>query len=78
MDEKTPRRDPYRLIGEIFNERYTIDEFIVLGSFGAVIKQPTKSSAELSRLKFSNPIYKKMSLKKRASFSGAKRKRRAR
>ncbi len=38
MNEKTPRRDPYRLIGEIFNGRYTIDEFIVLGSFGAVYR----------------------------------------
>ncbi len=38
MSEKTPRRDPYRLIGEIFNGRYTIDEFIVAGSFGAVYR----------------------------------------
>lgn len=34
----TPRRDPYRLIGELFAGRYRLDEFAGAGSFGAVYR----------------------------------------
>ncbi len=58
MDEKTPRRDPYRLIGEIFNERYTIDEFIVLGSFGAVYKATDGKLGRIVAVKILKPDLK--------------------
>lgn len=35
---RTPRRDPYRLTGELFSERYRLDEFAGMGSFGAVYR----------------------------------------
>ena len=58
MDEKTPRRDPYRLIGEIFNERYTIDEFIVLGSFGAVYRATDQKLGRTVAIKILKPDLK--------------------
>ncbi|MEO8071913.1 MAG: tetratricopeptide repeat protein [Acidobacteriota bacterium] len=58
MDEKTPRRDPYRLIGEIFNERYTIDEFIVLGSFGAVYRATDQKLGRIVAVKILKPDLK--------------------
>ena len=58
MDEKTPRRDPYRLIGEIFNERYTIDEFIVLGSFGAVYRATDEKLGRIVAVKILKPDLK--------------------
>ena len=58
MSEKTPRRDPYRLIGEIFNERYTIDEFIVLGSFGAVYKATDQKLGRTVAVKILKPDLK--------------------
>lgn len=33
-----PRRDPYRLVGEIFDGRYRIEAFVSSGSFGAVYR----------------------------------------
>src|ERR1044071_688848 len=35
---KSPRRDPYRLVGEIFDGRYCLEEFTGMGSFGAVYR----------------------------------------
>lgn len=58
MDEKAPRRDPYRLIGEIFNERYTIDEFIVLGSFGAVYRATDQKLGRTIAVKILKPDLK--------------------
>lgn len=58
MDVKTPRRDPYRLIGEIFNERYTIDEFIVLGSFGAVYRATDQKLGRIVAVKILKPDLK--------------------
>ncbi|MGI8641784.1 MAG: protein kinase domain-containing protein [Pyrinomonadaceae bacterium] len=58
MSEKTPRRDPYRLIGEIFNERYTIDEFIVLGSFGAVYRATDQKLGRTVAVKILKPDLK--------------------
>ncbi|GEM_PF-3005890 len=34
----TPRRDPYRLNGEVFGKRYRIEAFVSSGSFGAVYR----------------------------------------
>ena len=58
MSEKTPRRDPYRLIGEIFSERYTIDEFIVLGSFGAVYRATDEKLGRIVAVKILKPDLK--------------------
>ncbi len=58
MDDKTPRRDPYRLIGEIFNERYKIDEFIVLGSFGAVYRATDQKLGRTVAVKILKPDLK--------------------
>lgn len=33
-----PRRDPYRLMGEIFGQRYRLEEYVGMGSFGAVYR----------------------------------------
>lgn len=33
-----PRRDPYRLVGEVFDGRYRIEAFVSSGSFGAVYR----------------------------------------
>ena len=35
---RTPRRDPYRLTGEVFGGRYRLEEFAGMGSFGAVYR----------------------------------------
>ncbi len=35
---KSPRRDPYRLTGEVFGGRYRLEEFAGMGSFGAVYR----------------------------------------
>ncbi|HEX8846852.1 MAG TPA: protein kinase [Pyrinomonadaceae bacterium] len=35
---KSPRRDPYRLVGETFDGRYCLEEFAGMGSFGAVYR----------------------------------------
>lgn len=58
MNEKTPRRDPYRLIGEIFNERYSIDEFVVLGSFGAVYRATDRKLGRIVAVKILKPDLK--------------------
>ena len=58
MSEETPRRDPYRLIGEIFNERYTIDEFIVPGSFGAVYRATDQKIGRTVAVKILKPDLK--------------------
>ncbi|HEX8846853.1 MAG TPA: protein kinase [Pyrinomonadaceae bacterium] len=36
--QKSPRRDPYRLTGELFSGRYRLEEFAGMGSFGAVYR----------------------------------------
>jgi serine/threonine protein kinase len=33
-----PRRDPYRLTGEVFSQRYRLEEYAGMGSFGAVYR----------------------------------------
>ncbi|MBA3631256.1 MAG: tetratricopeptide repeat protein [Acidobacteria bacterium] len=58
MSEKTPRRDPYRLVGEIFNDRYTMDEFIVLGSFGAVYRATDQKLGRIVAVKILKPDLK--------------------
>ncbi|HJU55669.1 MAG TPA: serine/threonine-protein kinase [Pyrinomonadaceae bacterium] len=35
---RPPRRDPYRLTGEVFGGRYRLEEFAGMGSFGAVYR----------------------------------------
>ena len=55
MSEKTPKRDPYRLIGETFNERYAIDEFIVSGSFGAVYRATDQKLGRTVAVKILKP-----------------------
>jgi eukaryotic-like serine/threonine-protein kinase len=35
---RAPRRDPYRLTGELFGGRYRLEEFAGMGSFGAVYR----------------------------------------
>jgi eukaryotic-like serine/threonine-protein kinase len=35
---RPPRRDPYRLTGELFGGRYRLEEFAGMGSFGAVYR----------------------------------------
>jgi serine/threonine protein kinase len=37
-DSRPPRRDPYRLTGELFGGRYRLEEFAGMGSFGAVYR----------------------------------------
>jgi serine/threonine protein kinase len=38
LPQRTPRRDPYRLVSETFDGRYRLEEFAGMGSFGAVYR----------------------------------------
>jgi len=58
MDKISPRRDPYRLIGEIFNQRYLIDEFFVAGSFGAVYRATDQKLGRAVAVKILKPDLK--------------------
>lgn len=58
MDRINPRRDPYRLIGEIFNRRYSIDEFFVSGSFGAVYRATDQKLGRAVAIKILKPDLK--------------------
>ena len=58
MDRISPRRDPYRLIGEVFSGRYLIDEFFVAGSFGAVYRATDKKLGRAVAIKILKPDLK--------------------
>ncbi len=58
MDRINPRRDPYRLIGEIFNRRYSINEFFVSGSFGAVYRATDQKLGRAVAIKILKPDLK--------------------
>jgi len=58
MSEKTPRRDPYRFVGEVFNGRYVMEEFIVLGSFGAVYRATDQKLGRTVAVKVLKPDLK--------------------
>jgi len=58
MSEKAQRRDPYRLVGEVFNERYVMEEFIVLGSFGAVYRATDQKLGRTVAIKVLKPDLK--------------------
>ncbi len=58
MDRISPRRDPYRLIGEVFSGRYLIEEFFVAGSFGAVYRATDKKLGRAVAIKILKPDLK--------------------
>lgn len=58
MDKINPRRDPYRLVGEVFSQRYLIDEFFVAGSFGAVYRATDQKLGRAVAIKILKPDLK--------------------